>query len=282
MVQSANTKYDRAIRNIIAAVPVFVYFLVFVGYAYSEAYLRSLGLPLSFINYSFLDYAFFGAHVDNLIITLALTAIFYGLIWYLTQQPSFGLPYKKSVLIFSISFLIYYAGVLSILTAITVFNPYVLTSPSPSTIAVVLAVLCSCMIAVGIMIMLLFFERGLIQRIKRGKNLSFIFIVASAITLICFPYMCASAWGACKAHICPYRDLYLSSNTLIKISAHYPLISEIGWETSDNNSYVNSDNLSLILKNGEYLFIKTNLKDSETYVISQQDLISYQLVPTSP
>jgi hypothetical protein len=273
---TGNGKND-IVMKVISAIPVFVYFLFFVGYTYSEAYLRKLGIPVSLINYDFLDYAYFGAHVDNLVITLVFTVIFFGLIWYLfsLRPTSDNLTYKKRDLVFSISYLIYSTIVLSVMTLILIFNSGSITHP-----AMVVGVVTTSMLSTGLAV-LLFTDRGLIQRIKRGKRLSPLFVSAVVIILICFPYVFTSAWGSFKAFASPYKDLGLSPNTLVEISASHPLTNEIDWELREGNLYVTTDELFLILENDSKLFIKTSLntklEESKTYIISTSDIVSYSI-----
>lgn len=272
ITHSVNNKHDIAMR-IVTVIPVFVYFLFFVGHTYSEAYLKRLGIPVSLINYDFLDYVYFGAHIDNLLITLAFTFAFFLLISYLQRSVSTGETYQRVALIISMFYLVWYTIALATTAIVTIFNPHVIIHP-----AMTMAVIISGMISLGFAI-LIFTEKGLIQRIKRGKYLSPLFLSAVILTLICFPYMFTSAWGTFKASGFPYRDLNLSSNTLIEMTTDYPLIEEIRWESKDNNSYVNADRLFLVLKNEEHLFVKTNLRELETYIIRSEELISYKVIP---
>lgn len=273
MIQTISQRYDNVLK-IASIIPVFVYFLFFVGRTYSEAYLRTIGIPVSLINYDFLDYAYFGAHIDNLLITLFFTGIFFGLIWYLyfMKPASDGYTYKKVDLGFSLFYLTYSTVALSGMTLVLIFNPYLIVHP-----AMVFGIIVMSMMSVGLAI-LLFTDKGLIQRIKKGKYLSRLFVSAVALILICFPYMFTSAWGAFKATSFPYRDLGLSSKTLIEVTADYIPIGGVNWEIKDDNSYVNTDRLYLILENQGYLFIKSDLKELDTYVLRVDKVKSYKVI----
>lgn len=261
----------RTLGRVFAVLPVFVYFLFFVGRVYSEAYLKTLEIPPSSIKYEFFDYAYFGAQLDTIIITIIFTFIFFGLIWYLRTKTKGPYKYKKSELAFAISYLIYSVIILIISSVILMFNKEVLNQPA----AVVMSIATTIMPATFIIMTLI--DRGLIGRIKEGKILSRLFVASVIITLLFFPYIASSGWGAFKTYISPYRELNLSSNTLVEISASHPLINDVNWEPKGDDSYVTTGELFLILENDSNLFIKTNLKESETYIISTDDIISYSI-----
>ena len=271
VMQNVNKKYDTVMR-ILTGIPVFVYFLFFTGRTYSEAYLRTIGIPVGLVDYSFLDYAYFGAHIENLLITLVFTGIFGGLIWYIMKPASDGYTYKKIDLGFSLFYLIYSAVALSVMTLVLIFNPHLIVHP-----AMIVGIIVMSVMSVGLAI-LLFTDKGLIQRIKRGKYLSRLFVFAVVLILICFPYMLTGAWGAFKAFSFPYRDLNLSSKTLIEITVDYIPIEEISWEIKDDSSYVNIDRLYLILVNEGHLFIKSDLKELDTYVLRTDEVKSYKVI----
>jgi hypothetical protein len=267
----ANVMTLRTLGRVFAVLSVFVYFLFFVGRVYSEAYLKTLGIPPSTIKYEFFDYAYFGAQLDTIIITIIFTFIFFGIIWYFRMETNGLNKYKKIELFFAVFYLFYSVAVLIAVSIIFIFNKSAWNQPA----AVVAAIMTTIIPAAFIIIILT--ERGLLRRIKRGRILSPLFVASMAITLIIFPYLSTSGWGAFKAYTSPYEELNLSPNTLVEISASHPLINDINWESRDNDLYVTTEELFLILKNDTNLFIKRDLGESETYIISTDDIISYSI-----
>jgi hypothetical protein len=259
--------------RIFTVAPVFGYFLFFVGRAYSEAYLKNLEIPPSAVKYDFFDYVYFGAQIDTIIITVIFTLIFFGLIWYFKMETVSLNKYKKGDLIFTMIYLPYSVIGLVMVSLVLIFNKDGIKEP-----AIIVFSIATGLMASGLIIMLLA-DKGLIQRIKRGRNLSRLFVTSAVITLLCFPFIISSAWGAFKVYSSPYKELNLSPNTLVEISARYPLINDVNWEDKGDNLYVTTDELFLILKNDTNLFIKTNLKDSKTYIISTSNIISYNIHP---
>jgi hypothetical protein len=271
---------NNIVMQIVSAAPVFVYFLFFIGRAYSEAYLKILGIPASSVKYELSDYAYFGAQLDTLLITVVFTAIFVCLVWYFRTETDGSNKYKKSELALIISYLPYSVIVLIVSSAIFIFNKSVINQPA----AVIMAIMTT-IIPAGLIIITLT-ERDIVKRIKRGRILSPLFVASIAITLIFFPYLSSSGWGAFKAYTSPYKELNLSSNTVVEIYASHPLSSDLKWDTTEDNVYVTTDELFLILENDSNLFIKTSLntklKESKTYIISTADIISYSISTKEP
>lgn len=271
MTQQINQKYS--VITFLSAIPVFVYFLFFVGRVYSEAYLRQLGIPFGLVNYDFIDYVYFGAHMDTLFIALTFTSILMGLVWYVSLATLAEEKYRKADLILSMVFLPYWVVGLTVVALITIFNPDIILEP-----AMILFVMLTSIASAGF-ILLLLTDKGLIGRIKRGKHLSRLFMFAVILTLICFPYMFSSVWASFKAYVFPYKDIGLSSETLIEMTVNYPLVEDINWEAIEGGLYNNVDRLYLVLSHKGNLFVKTDLRDMKTYIIKSEDLVSYQVRP---
>lgn len=249
----------------------FIYLLYFVGRTSFDAYLSILGIPTGVMNYDFTDYAYFGAQIDNLVIALLFTSIVVGLLSYLfpTEASRSIMPHRKGDLILGLGYLIYFAAALAALAWFILFAPSEVVEP-----AIFMGILVACMLSVGFSILILY-DRALLSRIKAGKIISKLFVAAIAATLICFPYMSATAWGTYKGFVIPFAP---DRFPVVELHAVYPLIDGITWEVAGNGSFRNAEELRLVLTNDKYLILKATTDPSSVYIVEIEDVLSAKVI----
>lgn len=253
---------------IVGGLTALIYLLYFVGRTYSDAYLSALKIPAGIMNYSLEDYAYFGARIDNLIITLLFTSIVVGFLLYLfpLQTSAPVKSYRKSDLIVGLGYFIYFAAILAGMVVFIVFAPSKRAAPP-----LVFGILMACTVTVGCSILLLY-DTAIASRIKRGKIISKLFVTGIAITLICFPYMSANAWGTFKGII--KSDRY----PLVELHATYQVIDDVRWEVVTDNSLRTAEDLHLILSNDKYLILKSGAEPSNVYIVRLEDILSTKII----
>ena len=257
--------------TLIGGISGLVYLMYYVGRAYYDGFFRSLGVPASFVHFELQDYMYSGAQVDTIFITGAFTAVLVGLlmtrIWTVEQNtPSNDWMVRVSAVAGTI-YLVWNGLVLVLFWYWWIFRPDLLIEKP-----VVLGILVTSIMILGMLIMLLYFDRATFSQIKSGKIKSRIFIIAAVITLLFTPYMSAQAWGAYKAQIVNPSDF-----PQVELYADRKLNDGIEWLPIDDDTY-RSQELSLIAKTADYIFLRTSDSAGTIYLLRPSDILSMEIL----
>ncbi len=257
--------------TLIGGISGLVYLMYYVGRAYYDGFFKSLGVPASLVHFELQDYMYSGAQVDTIFITGAFTAVLVGLlitrIWTAEQNtPSNDWIVRVSAVGGTI-YLVWNGLMLALFWYWWIFRPDLIIEKP-----VVLGILVTSIMILGILIMLLYFDRATFSQIRSGKIKSRIFIAAAIITLLFTPYMSAQAWGAYKAQIINPSDF-----PQVELYADQKLGDGIEWVPTDNAVY-RSQELSLIAKTSDYIFLRASNSTGTVYVLRSSDILSMEIL----
>ena len=264
----------RFIFLLVGGISALIYLIYYVGRAYSESYYASLGIPKSFVHFEIQDYIYFGAQVDTILIAGAFTAVFVGLLIALfykkneIQVSSSTHVTNKINTIFAIGYLVWFDLALILFVYWQIFRPDLLLQ-KPA----VLSILMACLITLGLLIVVLFFDPDTFFQIKRSKVGHKIFITAAVITLIFTPYMSGEAWGAFKAQLTKLSDF-----PKVELYANTQLTDNIKWVTIDKITYRSDQDLYEVGKTVDYVFLKTSDEGNNVYIFKLSDLSSIKIL----
>ncbi len=251
----------------------FIYILYYVGRAYCEGFYLSVGVPKSFINFELHDYIFFGAQVDTILITGAFTAVLVGLLmtrfFPRTEQSKLVDSFiNRSSVVLALGYLVLYDLALVLFAYFQIYRPDLVVEPP-----FVISILMTCMVTLGILIVILYFDKDGLSRIRNGKIKRSIFITAAIVTLLFSPYMSGEAWGAYKGQI-----VKLTGFPQVELYANRELTDGIKWVPIDNVTYKSDQELYLIVKTTEYVILKTSDNSSAVYVLNPSDILSTKIL----
>jgi len=265
---ASNRGFNKALNSILAGIPAFGYLLYFIGRTYSIAYYSTIGIPIGIANLDFWDYLYSGAKGFNLIITVIFTLMFLGFLWYLTEsrQIDYQNVYRRRDFIIPFGYLVYYAIVLVFLAAIGWFYPASKINP-----VYIIGSLMACLVVSGFSILILL-DKALVARIKKGRVISRLFLLAVVIGLILFTYTSADSWGRYNGFIAT------DSLPLVEIYAPYQVIDDIQWEITSTNSFRTVDDLHLVFSNEQYLILESSRGKHNLYVIPTDDILSIKII----
>lgn len=257
--------------TLIGGISGLVYLMYYVGRAYYDGFFRSLGIPASFVRFELQDYMYAGAQVDTIFITGAFTAVLVGLlmtrIWTPEQNtPSNDWMVRVSAVV-GTAYLVWNGLVLVLFWYWWIFRPDLIIERP-----VVLGILVTSIMILGILIVLLYFDRATFSQIRGDKIKSRVFIIAAVITLLFTPYMSAQAWGAYKAQIVNPADF-----PQVRIHAARKLNDEIAWVPVDGVTY-RSQELSLIAQTSDYIFLRTSDSAGTIYLLRPSDILSMEII----
>lgn len=262
-----NNSFTSILISVLSIISGVVYSLYFVGRTYTDNYYSQLGIPSSFMNYSQQDYAYFGARIDTLIITFVYLLILIGFLRYWFTQQQLNPDYRKLDFIYSVFYLSLYSLLLLFLAFIYIFNPNLAKEP-----ALIIAAIVATMITAGAQIMILFLDHGVLNRIRKGKVVSAIFIITIIVSLLFFPFISAKAWGLYMGFL--KSKAPISNYPIVELHTTHKIIDKIDWYSSDNISYTNADTLYLVLNNDNYLILKAATRPNDIFVIKTEDVLS--------
>jgi hypothetical protein len=264
-VRTLNTRSIIAIGGISG----FIYFMYYIGRAYSDGYSAVLGVPSSLIHYEIQDYVYFGAQIETIWITLMFTAILIGfLVTWFRRYPIEDKPHARWATVGILAYLVLYGLALLLFAMYQIFRPDLVVEK-----AFVVTILTTCIFLFGAIIMVLYFDPDTFARIRIGKIKTKIFITVAIITLLIAPYMSGKAWGAFKGQIVNINDF-----PNVEIYTTRQIIDGINWVSVDSVTFRSASSLHLILKTAEYVVLKAGGDDNSVYVLKQSDILSIKII----
>jgi hypothetical protein len=264
----------RLAATILSGITVFSYLLYLVGRVYWEAYLSVLNIPIGIFNYTTIDYIFIGARPDNLLIVLLYTSLIGGLFLFLFFKQ-FTNSRKR---VETISKIIGYAYFVYSVFATIFIAVLILFTITPNKVA--LAAVFPFTLFPAIWFWLIFTEKELLSWIKRkGKRfLPKIFVVATIIYLIVFPYLCGTCWGALRGLF--ELDKSPFGYKSVELYSTSEIIADIEWEKTADNYYKTTKDLQLLFSNDKYLVLRTSDNASAIHIVKTDDILLFNvLVP---
>lgn len=257
--------------TLIGGISGLAYLMYYVGRAYYDGFFRSLGVPAGFVHFELQDYMYSGAQVDTIFITGAFTAVLVGLLmtrsWTAEQNTPSSDWIVRVTAVGGTIYLVWNALMLALFWYWWIFRPdLIIETP------VVLGILLTSIMILAILIMLLYFDRATFSQIRSGKVKSRIFTAAAVITLLFTPYMTGQAWGAYKAQITNPSDF-----PQVELYADRKLIDGIEWLPVGNATY-RSQQLSLIARTSDYIFLRASNTTGTVYVLRPSDILSIELL----
>jgi hypothetical protein len=244
-----------------------LYALYFVGRTYIENYYAQFGIPSYYISYAQHDYIYFGAQIDTLLISGAYMLILVGFLRYWLHQPVRELSYGKWDLVFAISYLILFSIVFVFVVIIDLFNTNLANEPG-----MIMASIISAVVVAGIQVMITYFDRGILNRIKVGSVISVFFMITVSISLLWFPFVTAKAWGLLMGHFKASTITEIYPKVDLEVSTK--ITDAINWTPTNHSSYKNSDTLYLILKNDKYMFLKKTAVPRDIIILNTENVLS--------
>jgi hypothetical protein len=269
MAEQVSSPYGQYFYMFVSGISGFVYLMYYVGRAYFEGFFSSIGVPKDLISFQLHDYAYSGAQIDTILITGAFTAVLVGLLmnWF-RKHIDLKRPNIKIEVGFVLIYLCLYSVLLIIFAFLQIFRLDLIIE-----IPVVMSVLMTCLVTLTLLILVLYFDQVILSNIWNSKIKRNIFIVAAIITLLCSPYMGGKAWGAYKGQIAKITDF-----PAIELYTNKVLTDEINWITVDNVTFKSNQELHLVLKTNDYIFVKTTDKTSPVYVLNTLDVLSTKVL----
>ena len=268
--QSSNSWPVRRILYMsISGISGFLYIMYYVGRAYCEGFFSSWGIPKDLISFQFYDYIYYGAQIDTILITVIFTAILLKLLitWFF-QNPEQTKPYNKYGVMLVYGYLILYSVILLCCVFLQIFrSDLVIQKP------LFMGILITCIVLLSFLVMILYFDQDLFSHIRSANIKKNIFIATVVITLLFSPYMSGKAWGAFKAQITEITNF-----PAVELYANRELIYGIEWIPVDNSTYKTNQELYLIMKTSEYIFVKTSGNTSPVYMFKPSDILSTKIL----
>jgi hypothetical protein len=247
-----------------------VYILYYVGRAYTEGYFTPLGIPKDCISYQLQDYVYYGAQIDTILITIIFTLILGKLLMTWFSPPTGEIrPYNKYADIFVLGYLcLYSVGLICFGVFIQIFRPdLVIKTP------IIIGILMFCILLLSLLVMVIYFDSDMFSHIRTTKVKRSIFIITAIITLLFSPYMSGLSWGAFKG-----QTTKLANFPKVELYSNRELIDEIPWVPVDNTTYKSNQELHLILKTNDFLFVKTTDDTSPVYMFKPSDVLSIKVL----
>lgn len=265
-----NERRARLAAIILSGITVFSYLLYLVGRAYWEAYFSVLNIPIGILNYGLIDYVFIGARPDNLIMVLLYASLIVGLLLFLyfKQFTNSRRRVRAGSRIFGFGYFVYFVFG-AIYTAILI-----LFAIAPNK--VVLGAVFPFILFPAIWFWLIFIEKDLLSWIKRKCKK--IFVVATIIYLIFFPYLCGTCWGALRGSF--ELDKNPFGYKLVELYSTSKIISDIEWEKTADNYYKTTKDLQLLFSNDKYLILRTSDNATAIHIVKIDDILSFNVLVT--
>jgi len=189
------------------------------------------------------------------------------MIWF-PPKVQLARSHNKIEVYFALYYLIVYPLGLMYFVLLQIFRPDLIIQKP-----VVMAILMICILLLGLLTLLLYFDLDVFSQIITTKNKRNIFIAAAIVTLLFSPYMSGKVWGSFKGLTTQLTDF-----PQVELYANKQLTDGIKWVSTDKLTYKSDQELYLIAKTTDYIFLKSSNNANAVYVLKPSDILSITIL----